>query len=173
MGRFGRYSCLFVSLTLMLKVKFIIHLVMHVMVKHDMLQTWWFHALIYIGLYRHLVNHTLDSYLSLDLYRSSFIMSNWHFGLKLWGFIKSLPWADIDPKWPSPFTLQSDQVWACSKRKIHLRELSLFNRKWGVCLWSWVVLYTWQKCYTPVSIGPALHISQGSPLHISDDKSTM
>ncbi len=105
MGRFRRYSSLFVSLTHMLKVKFIIHLVMHVMVKNNMLQSCWFHALIYIGLYRHLVNHTLDSYLPLDLYRSSFIMSNWQCGLKSWGFIKSLPWADIDPKWPSPFRM--------------------------------------------------------------------
>ncbi len=39
MGRFGRYSYLFVSLTHMLKVKFIIHLVMYVMVKNNMLQT--------------------------------------------------------------------------------------------------------------------------------------
>ncbi len=59
MGRFGRYSCLLVSLTHMLKVKFIIHLMMHVMVKNNMLHTCLFHALIYIGLYRYLVNHTL------------------------------------------------------------------------------------------------------------------
>ena len=84
MGRFGR--CM----------------VMHVMVKNNKLQTCWSHALIYIGLYRHLLNHTFDSYLPLDLYRSSFTMSNWQFGLKSWHFLKSLSWADIDTKWPPP-----------------------------------------------------------------------
>ena len=76
----------------MLKVKFIIYLVM---VK-NMLQTCWFHGTISIGLYKHFVDHTLNAYLPLHFYRSSLIVPNCQFGMKSWGLIKSVPWADID-----------------------------------------------------------------------------